>query len=174
MPAKQEALTAQQMKFATAYVRWRDVYKAASHAKINRNRAVRTFNLPQVQDEIERQQEVLRQERAKVQVEEELLTDSLLDGELVRLIRDKDSGASLQLEGIRLGYVVRGRIQAGNTRVLEQAEKGDGPMNAGVGAGSFQAFIPMGMPVRPVRALCSAMPSAITASNFSKGMARLP
>ena len=69
----EEPLTREQEKFVAAYRRLKDIYKAAAKAGIPKNVAVRTFNLIQVQEEIERQDDVVRQERARQQVETELL-----------------------------------------------------------------------------------------------------
>lgn len=117
---KEKPLSADELKFCTLYVRFRDIYKAADRAKIKRGNAVRTFNKLTVQDEIERQMEALRSERAKVTVEEEQLDNKLLDLELINLLRGKETSDSLKLEAIRLGYVAIGKIQAGSTRVLDQ------------------------------------------------------
>lgn len=116
----EKPLSAEELKFCTLYVRFRDIYKAADRAKIKRGNAVRTFNKLTVQDEIERQMEALRSERAKVTVEEEQLDNKLLDLELINLLRGKETSDSLKLEAIRLGYVAIGKIQAGSTRVLDQ------------------------------------------------------
>ena len=153
-----EQLTREEQKFAELFLRWRDIYKAADKAKIPRSRAVRVFNKPSVQEEIERQMEVVRRERARQQVAEESLTNQLLDGELIQVIRNKETPVSVKLDGIRLGYVATGKIQVGTTRLLEGGAPGDG-LEAG-GAVVFQPFVPMGMAVRPLMGAESAESAA--------------
>jgi hypothetical protein len=119
MPKGENPLTAEELKFATLFVKFRDIYKAAERAKIPRTRATRVFNKPEVQDEIERQMEVVRAERAHVQVAEESLTNKLLDQELINLLRNPGTTESTKLDAIRLGMVATGRIQAGGTRILD-------------------------------------------------------
>ena len=110
-------LDRQGMKFATFYVQYRDIHKAAERAKIDKRSAVKTFNRPEVQDEIERQQEAVRAERAKQTVEVEKLSNEFLDRELIKMISNE--GGSLKLEAIRLGNVLQNRIQSGNTKCLD-------------------------------------------------------
>jgi hypothetical protein len=140
----EEPLTREQEKFVAAYRRLKDIYKAAAKAGIPKNVAVRTFNLIQVQEEIERQDDVVRQERARQQVEVELLTNAFLDGELIKVIR-KEKG-TLKKDAIQLGYIVTGRIQAGATKLLEPAGNGIATNTAPF----YQAFIPVGVPAAPI------------------------
>ena len=139
---KEKPLSAEELKFCTLYVRFRDIYKAADRAKIKRGNAVRTFNKLAVQDEIERQMEAVRSERAKVTVEEEQLDNKLLDLELINLLRGKETSDSLKLEAIRLGYVAIGKIQAGSTRVLDQTPAQASAMQGDDRApGFYKAFV---------------------------------
>lgn len=140
----EEPLTREQEKFVAAYRRLKDIYKAAAKAGIPKNVAVRTFNLIQVQEEIERQDDVVRQERARQQVEVELLTNAFLDGELIKVIREEKG--TLKKDAIQLGYIVTGRIQAGATKLLEPAGNGIATSSAPF----YQAFIPVGVPAAPI------------------------
>jgi hypothetical protein len=140
----EEPLTREQEKFVAAYRRLKDIYKAAAKAGIPKNMAVRTFNLIQVQEEIERQDDVVRQERARQQVETENLTNAFLDAELIKVIREEKG--TLKKEAIQLGYIVTGRIQAGATKLLEPA--GDGI--AANRTPFYQAFIPVGVAAAPI------------------------
>jgi len=143
-PKEERQLDRQGEKFATWYVKYRDIYKAAEKAHVAKNQAVRVFNRPEVQDEIERQEEVLRVERAKQQVETENLTNEILDRKLLKVIGlDETKHGPLILEAIRLGNVITGRIRAGNTQSLEPngAKENTGAPNF------YQAFVPMGVPV---------------------------
>lgn len=141
---EEKPLTREQDKFCLLFCRYGDIYKAAERAGIPKSRAVATFHLIQVQEEIERQKDVVRQERARQQVETENLTNRFLDEQLMSVIRD-EKGA-LKKDAIQLGYVVTGRIQAGMTRVLEPAGEG-----AKSGSPNFyQAFVPVGVAVTSI------------------------
>lgn len=143
-PKEERPLDRQGEKFATWYVKYRDIYKAAEKSHVAKNQAVRVFNRSEVQDEIERQEEVLRVERAKQQVETENLTNEILDRKLLKVIGlDETKHGSLILEAIRLGNVLTGRIRAGNTQSLEPngSKENTGAPNF------YQAFVPMGVPV---------------------------
>ena len=124
-------LTREELKFVAAYRQYRyggdGIYKAAEKARIPKNRAVRTFNKPEVQEEIDRQDEAVRQERAKQEVKADELTVAFANRELMKTVQQLgDKGdAAQRLEALRLVYVVTGRIQAGTTRVLETAPSGD-------------------------------------------------
>ncbi len=126
------------MKMVEAFRRLRDIYKAAEKAKIPRARAVKVFNSPVFQDELERQEEAVRLERARQEVRDEKLTNEVIDRELLRVILlDVEKHGSLKLEGIRLGAVMTGRIQAGNTRSLE------GAAQPSSGGSVYQAIVHM-------------------------------
>jgi hypothetical protein len=158
MPRKDQEerpLTRVEERFATLFCKYGDIYKAAEKAGIGKNMAVRTFHLIQVQEEIERQKDVVRQERARQQVETENLTNDFLDKELIDVIRS-EKGA-LKKEAIQLGYVVTGRIQAGNTRTLEVPTE----PNKGTAPNFYQAFVRVDGPV------ASILPDE-TASNPAK------
>lgn len=117
MPTKEDKpLTREQLRMVAEFRKYRDVYKAAEKAKIPKNSAVRTFNLPAFQEELDRQDEVVRNERAKLEVHAEALTRDFLDKELMGLVQ-KETG-SLKKEALALGYVVIGAIQNGSTRSL--------------------------------------------------------
>jgi hypothetical protein len=153
---EEQPLTREQEKFCAAYCRWRDIYKAAEKSGIAKNRAVTTFNLIQVQEEIERQREVVRQERARQQVEVEILTNEFLDKELISLI--KSETGSLKKESLQLGYVVTGRIQAGMTRILEVLPNGD----KGTPANFYQAFVQPAKPAEAADILPPEEPAALS------------
>jgi hypothetical protein len=119
-----------ELKFATAFVTYRDVYKAAEKAKVPKNGAVRMFNLPRVQDEIERQNEAIRAERAKQAVQAEKLDGPLIDRELLSVVKlDPVLHGTVKLAAIRLAMVAQGRIQDGNTKSLDPSEQGGGHAN---------------------------------------------
>jgi hypothetical protein len=143
---EERPLNRQELAFATWFCRFRDIYKAAEKAKIPKTQAGKLFNRIEIQEEIERQQDVHRQECARQLVAAENLNNELLDRELVLLIRaHREKTPTVAREAIQLGYIALGRIQAGTTRVLEQIGAGDA---AGSGqVGFYQAFVPVGMPV---------------------------
>ncbi len=101
-----------------------------------------------MQEEIERQQDVLRQERARQQVENENLTNEFLDSEMVKHIR-KESGQT-KTDALRLAYITTGRIQAGQTRVLDPGGVGDGAEHVATPGNFYQAFVPVGVAVSPI------------------------
>lgn len=140
-------LDRQEMRFINWFLRYRDIYKAAEKAQIPKSHAGKTFNKIEVQEEIERQQDVLRQERARQEVEIENLTGEWLDGQLRRVIRD-EKGA-IATDAIRLGYVAIGRIQAGQTRVLDPGGQG-GAESVATPPNFYQAFMPVGVAVSPI------------------------
>jgi hypothetical protein len=164
MPKKDDIpkpLNRQKMRFVTWFLRLRDIYKAAEKADIAKSYAVRTFNEIEVQEEIERQQDVLRQEAARQEVQIQLLTNDLLDGELVRVIR-KESG-SVAIDAIRLGYIATGRIQAGQTRVLDPGGQG-GAESVTRPANFYEAFVPQTAPA-PTPILPEATPATVPQSS---------
>jgi hypothetical protein len=140
-------LNRNEMRFITWFLRLRDIYKAAEKAGIPKTQAVKTFNQIEVQEEMERQQDVLRQERARQEVEIENLTGEWLDGQLRRVIKEEKGPAAT--DAIRLGYVAIGRIQAGQTRVLDPGGQG-GAESVAAPANFYQAFMPVGVAVSPI------------------------
>ena len=113
-------LTREQLRMVTEFRKYRDIYKAAEKARISKNQAVRVFNLAQFQEELDRQDEVVREERARQQVKAEALTNELIDQELANMVRlDSKEHGSLKLDAIRTALVVNGRIQSGTMRSLE-------------------------------------------------------
>ena len=113
-------LTREQLRMVTEFRKYRDIYKAAEKARIPKNQAVRVFNLAQFQEELDRQDEVVREERARQQVKAEALTNELIDQELATMVRlDSKEHGSLKLDAIRTALVVNGRIQSGTMRSLE-------------------------------------------------------
>jgi hypothetical protein len=133
-------LNAAELKFATMYVKFRDIYKAAERSRIPRTQAVKTFNKTAVQEEIDRQMEVVRVERARQQVQDENLTNQLLDKAMIALLTDPKTSDSLRLEALRLGYVVTGKIQAGSTKVLDGAPAA-GDEDRGAAPFSYRAVV---------------------------------
>lgn len=119
-------LTKQDEKFVFWFLKYRDVYKAAERASIPKNRAKRTYDRIEIQEEIERQQSVVERERARVQVEAEGITKAMLDVELMQLIMlDSKKYSAAKLRGIELGYVRAGVLQVGNTKSLDLMPSGD-------------------------------------------------
>jgi hypothetical protein len=151
MPRKDQEpprpLNRQEERFITAFLRTRDIYKAAEKAGIAKNQAVKTFNKIEIQEEIERQKDVLRQETARQEAEIVLLTGEWLDGQLRRVIcEEKGSTAT---DAIRLGYVAIGRIQAGQTRVLDPGGFG-GAESVATPANFYQALVPATVTITPI------------------------
>ena len=140
-------LDRKEMRFITAFFRMRDIYKAAQKAGIPKNQATKIFNKIEVQEEIERQQDVLRQEQARQEVEIQNLTGEWLDAQLARVIRDEKG--TVATDAIRLGYVAIGRIQAGMTRVLDPGGPG-GAESVATPPNFYQAFMPVGVAVSPL------------------------
>jgi hypothetical protein len=118
-------LTREELKFVAAYRQYRTggggIYKAAEKAGIPKRRAVTVFNKPEIQEEIDRQDEAVREERAKVQVREEELTIDFANRELMKTIKQLEAKDDIpqRMEALRLVYVVTGKIQNGSTRVLD-------------------------------------------------------
>lgn len=130
-PNEPKPLDRKKLRFCTEFRKYRDIDKAAEKAGIPKSQAKKVFNLPEVQDEIERQEEAVREERARQQVALENLSTTLLERELVRcILLDPLKQGSLKLEAIRLGLVATGRIQAGNTKLLDGLG-GDGAATGG-------------------------------------------
>lgn len=118
--------------------KYREIYKAAEKAGVPKNQAVKVFNRPAFQEELDRQDEAVRAERARQEVRDEKLTNEVIDRELLSVILlPVDKHGSLKLEAIRLGAVMTGRIQAGNTKMLGA---GDGPEKSGA-ANFYQAIV---------------------------------
>lgn len=155
-------LSAEELKFVTLWMRFRNIDKAAERARIPKARAVRIFNKPEVQDEIERQQEAVRSERARVQVIEEDLSNKLLDLELIKLLRNPGTTESTKLDAIRLGMVATGRIQAGGTRILD------------LGAGEERATAHFYKALVEVQTAAPLMPPAKTDGNNDGGSSPAP
>lgn len=138
-------LTKQDLKFCTFWRQYRGtkgIYQAAERAGIPKTRALKTFERQDIQDEIERQDEAVRMERAKQEVVVEKLHGDLIDRELVKVIMlDEKTHGGTKLEGIRLGLVALGRIQAGNTRSLTgKGDDGDDLGSRGV-VNCYQAIV---------------------------------
>lgn len=118
------------LKFVEWFRKYRDIYKAAERAGIPKNKAIATFNRPEIQDELERQDEAVRMEKAKQEAADARLCNELIDRELLKLILlDGEKHGTLKLEALRLGAVMTGRIQSGNTRSLDAAEGRQGTGN---------------------------------------------
>jgi hypothetical protein len=133
---KEAVLDKAAVKMVEAFRRYRDVYKAAEKAGIAKTKAVKVFNSAAFQDELERQEEAVRLERARQEARDEKLTNEVIDRELLRVILlDVEKHGTLKLDAIRLGAVMTGRIQAGNTRALDAAA--DAPR----GGGFYQALV---------------------------------
>lgn len=169
---KEAVLDRASLKMVEAYRRLRNVYKAAEKANVPRSRAVKVFNSPAFQDELERQEEAVRLERAKQEVQVEKLTNEVIDRELLRVILlDVEKHGSLKLDGIRLGAVMQGRIQAGNTRSLEAGGE------ASRGAGNFyQAFVQVqeAAPILPTEAAATAVVAAVASAPTSSATEKTP
>jgi hypothetical protein len=112
MPTQDEKpLTREGLRMVSEFRKYRDIYRAAEKAKVPKNQAIKLFNSTVFQDELDRQEEAVRQERAKLEAKAESLTREFLDGELTKLIKKDQS-----LEALRLGYVVVGAVQDKNLR----------------------------------------------------------
>lgn len=150
-----QPLDKKRVKFIEWFRKYRDIYRAAERAGIAKSRACAVFNEPAVQDELERQEEAVRMERARVEVVAEKITNEEIDRELLSVIRlpVKEYG-SLKLEAIRLGAVMTGRIQAGNTRAID-AQQG---AEATQGGWSYRATVQVeeAAPLMPAAAALSA------------------
>lgn len=129
---EQEAkpLTRDELRMVSEFRKYRDIYKAAEKSGIAKNQAVRVFNKPEFQEELDRQDETVRLERARQQVDAEKLTNELIDSELTKVLRlDAKEHGTLKMDAIRTALVVNGRIQSGTMRSLEvgaQRENDDG------------------------------------------------
>lgn len=164
------------LQMVAAYRRLRHVYKAAEKAHVPRSRALKVFHSAAFQDELERQEEAVRLERAKLEAQTEKLTNEVIDRELLRVILlDVEKHGSLKLDGIRLGAVMQGRIQAGNTRSLESA--GGAPSGSG---NFYQAFVQVqeAAPILPVETpapppvAANPAPAVAAASSVARAAAR--
>jgi hypothetical protein len=124
MPTKEDKpLTREELRFVTEFRKYRDIPKAAQKAKIARNRMYKIFNSTAFQEELDRQEEAVRQERAKLEVKVEALTRDFLDQEMAALIRTSEG--SIKKEALALGYVVLGTIQNGGMRSTSGPQSGD-------------------------------------------------
>ena len=85
-------LTREELRMVSEFRKYRDIYKGAEKAGIPKNRAVKTFNKPEFQEELDRQDEVVRLERAKQQVAAEALTNELIDHELAAMVEADQLG----------------------------------------------------------------------------------
>lgn len=142
------------LNFVMWFRKYRDIYKAAERAKIAKNQAVKIFSTPAFQDELERQDEAVRMERAKHEVQDEALANPLLDRELVKMIQlDPTKFGNIKLEAIRLGMVATGRIRSGNTVSLDPNEKPSGQANF------YQALVQV-QPATPIVPEMAAAASA--------------
>ena len=134
---EQKPLDRRTLAFVAAFRKYRDIYRAAERAHVPKNQAVRLFNSPAFQEELDRQDEAVRTERAKQEVRVEQLTNDLLDRTHVAILKlDPEKHGSVVLEGLRLGNVITGRIQAGNTRSLEYGIPRGGEGEDAVAAGT--------------------------------------
>jgi hypothetical protein len=119
--------------------RYRDPYKAAEHCGIPRRSARAHFNRAEIQEELERQDNAVIAERARIQVHAENLTNDLLDKELLTLVTlDEHVHPEAKRKAIELGYILTGRIESGGTRSLEAKEGPDAKPNF------YQAFVQVG------------------------------
>jgi hypothetical protein len=135
-------LSRQDHDYVFHFRRYRDIYRAAERAHIPKNQAKKFHNRIEIGEEIERQDNIVLAERAAVQVKAEMLTNDLLDSELLKLILlDAEKSGDVKRRSIELGYVLTGRIESGNTRSLEAKEGPDAKPNF------YQAFVPVGIPV---------------------------
>lgn len=131
-PKENEAkpLTREQLRMVGEFRKYRDIYKAAQKAGVGKNQALRVFHLTQFQEELDRQEEAVRAERARQQVKVEALTNDLIDKSLAELlVLDPNEQGALRLDAIRTALVVNGRIQSGTMRSLEvgaQRQNDDG------------------------------------------------
>jgi hypothetical protein len=120
------------LAFVAAFRRYRDIYRAAERAHVPKSQAVRIFNSPAFQDELDRQDEAVREERARQEVKAEALTNEFLDQRLISVINlEEKTHGDLVLDALRLGNVITGRIQAGNTRSLGAGLDADTPAQGG-------------------------------------------
>ena len=160
----EKPLDRKRLKFIQKFRKMRNIYKAAEAAGIGRSRAGAVFNEPAVQEELERQENAVLRERAYQEVRDEKITNQEIDRELLGLIRlPADKNGSLKLEAIRLGAVMTGRIQAGNTRALEQGAGAE----AVAGGWSYRALVQVqeAAPILPeTQAAAGVAPAAVAAA----------
>lgn len=148
-------LTREELRMVSEFRKYRDIYKGAEKAGIPKNRAVKTFNKPEFQEELDRQDEVVRLERAKQQVAAEALTNELIDHELAAMVKlDAKEHGSLKLDAIRTALVVNGRIQSGTMRSLEVGaarpdDEGDAVKQGNVYRALFQVQPQSAAPLMP-------------------------
>lgn len=155
-------LSREGVKMVEHYRKYRDVYKAAERAHVPKNQAVKLFNSPAFQDELERQEEAVRMERARQEVRDEKLTNETIDRELLQvMLLSAEKHGSLKLEAIRLAGVMVGRIQAGNSRALDpQGSGGGGPAQFYQALVQVQEAAPI-MPEPPAAAAAAAAVSSV-------------
>ena len=135
----EKPLSRDDLKYVDSFRRTRDVTKAGQRIHLGPWQAKRLHDRIEIQEEIERQDNIVMTERAKVQVAAEGLTNDLLDSELMKLILlDAEKSPDAKRRSIELGYVLTGRIESGNTRSLEAKEGPDAKPNF------YQAFVQVG------------------------------
>jgi hypothetical protein len=147
----EKPLTKEDLRYVDWFRKTRDVTRAGERAGLGPIQAKRLHERIEIQEEIERQDNIVLGERARVQVEAENINNDILDRELLKLILlDAEKNPDAKRRSIELGYVLTGRIQAGNTRSLDLAPATDDTPLSTV----YQAFIPVGVPVE----VCPILP----------------
>jgi hypothetical protein len=146
------------------WLKMRNEPRVAEKLRISTRQVKAILDRIEVQDEIERQENVLIQERMKLQANAENLGNDLLDKELLGLILLDPMAAAPSAEAkrkaIELGYILTGRIESGNTRSLEAKEGPDAKPNF------YQAFVQVGgtvnvSPILPDAAKDQPLPDAM-------------
>jgi hypothetical protein len=156
------------LKMVEFFRKYRDVYKAAEKAHVPKNQAVKVFNSAAFQDELERQDEAVRTEKARQEVRDAKLTNQLIDQELISvMVLSAEKHGNLKLEAIRLAGVMTGRIQAGNSRALEPQGEPGGRANF------YQALVQV-QEAAPILPEQPAAPGASTAPIAAAAAAVLP
>lgn len=140
-------LAANVQRFIHFYVETRDLEKAAQLAGFRPSWGLRMYKQVPIREEIDRRIGVVELEQAKLKAADVILTERILDKELLEIIQlDPKAFAREKLNALKFGYVLQNKVRIGNTEAI--VERGPNP-----GAGNFyRAFETTTTTVREVTA----------------------
>lgn len=141
-------IPAKESRFVHYYVETRDLEKAALLAGFKTATwGLRLYKQPRIREEIDRRIGVVELEQAKLKAADVILTERILDKELLEIIQlDPKAFAREKLNALKFGYVLQNKVRIGNTEAI--VERGPNP-----GAGNFyRAFETTTTTVREVTA----------------------
>lgn len=112
-------LSADEQKFVRFYVKYRDIEEAAQHARLKKGTGKRMFQRPAVREDIDRRIGMIEKEETIQDVRSMHLAAEVLDVELKNVCQlDPKLHGSLKMEGLRLAYIVTGRLKDRNLEAV--------------------------------------------------------